>query len=214
MKKVTIIFIVFVSNLFSQTTELSKGIGLGAGMISGTGFSYRQLNDNHGFQITFGIMKFGDDEGYDDLYFTEGYNSEYNPIYWIPDTSRSYTEYEYGYGGSWGNIGLTYYKTLHLGKRTKFYALAGASMYYSSGSDYKRDYRYALLSDSTYSYGPVGDLEELYPADIVYFVGAGIGLEYELTDNIRLSTELPLSFSSRGLITMFIPNLAVHYYYK
>ena len=183
-------------------------------MISGTGFSYRQLNDINGFQITFGIMKFGDDEYMDDLYFTEGYNSGYNPGNWIPDTSRTYTEYEYGYGGSWGNIGLTYFKTLHQGKRSKFYALAGGSMYYSSGSDYKQEYRYTLLSDSTYSYAPIGDLEELYPADIVYFVGAGIGLEYEVTENIRLSTELPLSFSSRGLITMFIPHVAVHYYYK
>ncbi len=183
-------------------------------MISGTGFSYRQMTDIHGFQLTFGIMKFGDDENMDDLYFSEGYNSGYNPVNWIPDTSRTYTEYEYGYGGSWGNIGLTYYKVLHVGERSRFYTLAGASMYYSSGSDYKREYRYTLLSDSTYSYGPVGDLEELYPTDLVYFVGGGIGLEYEITENIRMSAELPLSFSNRGLITMFIPHLAVHYYYK
>lgn len=212
MKQICIILLLLLSNNYAQTTDFSKGIGLGAGMISGTGFSYRHLNDKNGFQITFGIMKFGEDEQYDDLYFSEGYTSAYYS--WIPDTSGTHTEYEYGYGGSWGNVGLTYFKILNEGKRSKFYWFTGASMYYSSGSDYKREYKYTILSDSTYSYAPVGDIEELYPADITYFIGAGIGLEYEVTQNIRLSAELPLSFSNRGMITMFIPQLAIHYFYR
>ncbi len=214
MKKIMIICLIILTNVFSQDKELTRAMGLGAGMISGTGFSYRNLNERNGFQITFGIMKYGDEEDEEERYFSEGYSSVYDPSIWVPDTSRTYTQYDYDYGGLWGNVGLTYYKILHTGKKSYLYSLTGASMYYSSQNDYSREYRYTLLSDSTFSYDPVNERKELDEFNAIYFIGIGIGLEYELTENIKLSVELPLTFSSRGLITMFIPQAYLHYYFK
>jgi len=214
MKQILLAIAILSSGLFAQIAELSKGIGLSAGMVSGTGFSYRQMTEKSGFQISFGIMKWGDDDDLNDLYFSDSHNGSYDQSYWIPDTSRIYNEWDYGYGSTWGNLGLTYYRPLHQGKRSMFYTLAGVSMYYSSGSDYRRDYRYTITSESTYTYTPINDVKKVTESDLTYVLGAGIGFELKLSNNIRVCAELPLTFTSKGTITMFIPQIGLHYYYK
>ncbi|MCK4903547.1 MAG: hypothetical protein KAS35_02570, partial [Candidatus Marinimicrobia bacterium] len=73
MKKISLLLLVS-SFAFSQFSDLTQGLGFAAGMPSGTGFSYRQMNENHGFQITLGALAYGsDDEDYleEDPYYYE-----------------------------------------------------------------------------------------------------------------------------------------------
>ena len=218
MKKWIFIQLIVSSTIvFAQNTKLSRGLGLSAGMISGTGFSYRQINEKNGFQISFGIMVFSDeDDDINDYYFSDGYASVYNSSYWIPDTSDVKTEYEYSYGlsGDWGNLGLTYFIPLHRAKKSLFYTMAGISTYYSSDVKYSRDYKYVILSDSTYSYEPITDIQKTKTSDHGIFFGVGIGIEYQFTENIRMSADLPLTFSSKGDIIMTIPQIGIYYYFK
>ena len=211
---IIVIFVVFSASVYPQNKELSKGLGFSAGMISGTGFSYRQINEKHGFQITFGIMSFSDDEDINEYYFSDGYNSTYNPNYWTPDTSGIKTEYEYGNAGNWGNLGFTYFMPLHRSTKSLFYMMTGISTYFSSDIKYSKDYRYIILSDSTYSYEPITEIKKTDNFDYELFLGIGIGIEDKHTDNIRLSIDLPLTFSNKGKITMLIPQAGIYYYFK
>ncbi|MBU0711564.1 hypothetical protein KKC74_15385 [bacterium] len=218
MKKwIFIQLIVSLTIVFAQDNNLSKGLGLSAGMISGTGFSYRQMNEKNGFQISLGIKYISDeDDDINTYYFSDGYTRDYNSDYWIPDTSDITTEYEYSYGcsGPWGNLGLTYFIPLHRAKKSLFYTMVGIGTYYSSDVKYSRDYKYVILSDSTYSYEPITDIQKIIISDYVIFFGIGMGIEYQFTENIRMSADLPLTFSNYGDIIMTIPQIGIYYYFK
>ncbi len=214
MKNILIVLMSLSTILFSQDTKLTKGLGFAAGMISGSGFSYRQLDETRGFQITFGLMSFNDGADEDETWFSEGYTRSYNPGGWTPDTSRIYTERDWGYDGSWGNVGFMYYLPLHRAKKSTFYGMTGVSTYFTTETEYSKDYKYSILSDSTYSYGPVSDIKQTDKSTRDIFFGIGLGIEYEILENIRISVDLPMTFSRSGNITMFIPQAGVHYYFR
>ena len=65
MKKKLLPLLLISSFAFSQFSDLTQGLGFAAGMPSGTGFSYRQMCENHGFQITTGALAFNYDDEYD-----------------------------------------------------------------------------------------------------------------------------------------------------
>ena len=64
MKKILILLLLINSFAFSQFSDLSHGLGFAAGMPSGTGFSYRQMNENYGFQVTMGALAIRYDDEY------------------------------------------------------------------------------------------------------------------------------------------------------
>jgi len=202
MKKLILPLFIIITFAFSQYSDLTQGLGFAAGMPSGTGFSYRQMNENHGFQITLGALAYGyDDEDYleEDSYY---YEDEI-------DTRR--TE---GYNNIWGNIGLTYYKPLHRAEKSLFYGFGGVSVYYTSEEYMAQDYTYIQEIDSTYTYKPIDDEKELRETDLDMFVGIGVGLTYNITNNIRFSLELPFTVSNEGHIWMIVPQGGLHYYFK
>ena len=199
MKKISLLLLVS-SFAFSQFSDLTQGLGFAAGMPSGTGFSYRQMNENHGFQITLGALAYGsDDEDYleEDQYYYEIYTSQ---------TGVS--------NNIWGNIGLTYYKPLHRAEKSLFYGFAGISVYYTSEEYMAQDYIYIQEIDSTFTRELVGSEKEVHETNLNEFVGVGLGLSYNITKNIRLSLELPFTVSNDGDIWMIVPQGGLHYYFK
>jgi len=209
MKKVIIPIFLTISFAFSQYSDLTHGLGFAAGMPSGTGFSYRQMNENYGFQITMGALAFNYDDEYD-YYFDESPR----PILdnYIPEmnlTQRSESNDHF-----WGNIGLTYFKPLHRAEKSLFYGFAGVSAYYTTEKYVERDYQYFQETDSTYIYIPIGAEKELRETDLDMFIGIGLGISYNITENIRFSLELPFTVSNQGHIWMIVPQGGLHYYFK
>ncbi len=202
-----------VNFIFPQSSELSTGLGVAAGMITGSGLSYRNIGESKGIQFTFGIMSFPYEED-DEPYWREDHMGHYDVNDWMPDTSSSEKMYEYNSGGTWGNAGLIFIKPLHRAEKSMFYLLGGVSAYYSSSADYYTEYKYTLDTDSTYTYKAVSDRKKETNTDYTFRVGAGIGLEYELTENIRFSLDLPLTISDNKQITMIVPEAGLYYYFK
>ena len=199
MKKISLLLLVS-SFAFSQFSDLTQGLGFAAGMPSGTGFSYRQMNENHGFQITLGALAYGSDD--------EDYLEEDQYYYEI------YTRQTGGSNNIWGNIGLTYYKPLHRAEKSLFYGFAGISVYYTSEEYMAQDYIYIQEIDSTFTRELVGSEKEVHETNLNEFVGVGLGLSYNITKNIRLSLELPFTVSNDGDIWMIVPQGGLHYYFK
>lgn len=211
MKKLIITFILLISFALPQASELTQGLGFAGGMPSGSGFSYRQMNENYGFQVTTGAVAYG----YDDQYYLPEARTEKYYNGWQPNTDEIYTERSWeNYDHFWGNIGLTYYKPLHRAERSLFYGFVGISTYYTSEKYMEKDYKYFQETDSTYTYKPVGQEKEVRETDLYAFIGIGFGLSYNITENIRLSLELPFTVSDQGHIWMIVPQGGLHYFFK
>jgi len=210
MKKVIIPIFLTISFAFSQNSDLTHGLGFAAGMPSGTGFSYRQMNENYGFQITMGALAIGynDEPTLPEEQIDQVYGG------WNPNTNDIYTETSWDNDYFWGNIGLTYFKLLHRAEKSLFYGFVGVSAYYTTEKYVERDYKYFQETDSTYSYKPIGDAKNLRETNLDTFVGIGLGITYNITNNIRFSLELPFTVSNEGHIWMIIPQGGLHYYFK
>lgn len=208
MKK-TILLILLLSIGFSQTPGLSKGFGFAAGMQSGIGFSYRDVGEKHGFQITVGAIGRNYD---DDYFFPEASTTNYDV--WVPDVDEVYTEYSYDDGFFWGNLGALYIRPFHRAEKSLFYGFLGLSAQYNLEKYSQRNYHYVLESGTNYTYEPIGSIEEVKDTELTVFGGIGLGLSYNLTKNITFSLELPLTVSSDGDIWMVVPQGAIHYYYR
>jgi len=213
MKKISILLFALLLNsfAFSQYSDLTQGLGFAGGMPSGLGFSYRQMNENHGFQITVGALAYDYNTDEDDYFYGEE-TPRPIPVDWVPEAS--YTQRSNGNDHFWGNIGLTYYKPLNRADKSLFYGFAATSAYYTSERYSERRYIYFQKSETTYSYRPDGSDKELRETELDLFVGVGLGLTYNITNNIRLSLELPLTISNEGQIWMIIPQGALHYFFK
>ena len=211
MKKLILPLLLISSFAFSQYSDLTQGLGFAAGMPSGTGFSYRQMGENHGFQITTGALAFSYDDEYEyDYYLDE--SPRPIPNDYIPETNL--TQQSDSNDHFWGNIGLTYFKPLHRAEKSLFYGFAGISAYYITEKYVERDYQYFQETDSTYIYKPISEERELRETDLDMFFGIGVGLTYNITNNIRFSLELPFTVSDQGHIWMIIPQGGLHYYFK
>jgi len=211
MKTFPITLILVSSLIFAQDAALTKGLGFAGGMPSGSGFSYRQMNDDYGFQITGGLMAFNNDD--DDNY----YSFVDHPLHgdWLPNTKDIFTQELYTGSEFWGNLGISYYKPLHIAKKATFYGLFAASTYLESNKKMTRDFKYSISADSTkYSYQPIGPSKEKRVNDFTGFIGAGLGIGYKLSNNVRIHLEMPITFASNGNIYMYIPQGGIHYYFR
>ena len=206
MKKVLLPMFLTISVAFSQYSDLTHGLGFAAGMPSGIGFSYRQMNENYGFQVTMGALAYSYDEDYleDDPYYYE-MEQKSDEIYTVPTG---------GNNNFWGNIGLTYYKPLHRAEKSLFYGFAGISVYYTSEEYMAQDYIYIQEIDSTFTHELVGSEKKVHVTNLNEYIGFGLGLSYNITKNIRLSLELPFTVSNNGDIWMIVPQGGLHYFFK
>ena len=207
MKKVSLIIIILLalSMLTAEEKELEYGLGFSGGLISGSGFSFRKLNDDFGYQINLGALM--DNSSECDDCFPENYHGE-----WIEDDD-SFTDYSYG-NTTHANLGINIYKPLHNGKRSKLYLLAGTAGYFFREKISEQDYTYNDIDSLWVQTGQRRDATE---TEFTLNLGAGFGFDYKLSENIKLNLEWPLVFSfpeDDMRIYMYIPQVGIHYYFK
>ena len=207
MKKLmTFTIILIFSFALSADENLRHGLGFTGGMISGSGFSYRQMNENYGFQFAFGaLMNNSSDCEY---CFQESYESD-----WISVEDDFYTEYSYGNTLNL-NLGINFYKPLHKGKKSKLYLLAGTAGYLFSEDVTEQDYEY---NDTDSLWVQSGQERIDINTEFTFNIGTGFGIDYNLSNNIKLNFEWPLVFSFQDgdmNILMYIPQAGIHYYFK
>lgn len=202
-----LIILVFLTVLPLSAQELVHGLGFAAGQLSGIGFSYRYLPKDYGFQVSFGVLSLKDNnEG------PQEYTGTYSPGTWLPGTDQY--PYSYQSRSIHANIGLMLIKVLHEAKRSRFYVMAGFS-YFHRAEIYKETYYgYRLIDDTTFKYGPVGNERERTERENTSYGGIGIGMEFRITDNIRVALEWPLVYSNKGDLVMYIPQAGLHYFFK
>jgi hypothetical protein len=133
MKRI-LFFILLITGITVLSADvLSKSIGMSAGYISGSGFSYRVMDGKIGYQIAGGLLYSKHEE---ELYYSD---EKYDEIY----------------NGS--NISATFYYNLINKETSRFYLLAGTTFFrvYEKYEDY--DYYYnAEIVESTNSYFNIG----------------------------------------------------------
>ncbi len=170
MKTLILITMIITLSVLSAE-ELTHSIGMSAGYISGSGISYRQMNEKFGYQIAAGAY----------------YSYE-------PEDEEEESDSEKYLG--W-NISGTYYYILKNWQTSRFYLLAGTTIF--------------DVYDTTQN--EFGDYEE--DEDETYInVGIGIGLEFPLTKYLHLSVEWPWYYDGKLEFLKFIPQAGVHYYFN
>jgi hypothetical protein len=207
MKKLLIGFIIFfqLTILFAEEKPLRHGLGFAVGMLSGSGFSYRQINQKYGFQVTFGLLSYNNSSSdFSESYRTSGFG---------PDMDRTFTEEKYGRETN-GNIGLMIYRILNRSNRSLFYGMIGLGNYFSDQVINKREYKYNYIESNTYLYEPVGPITKDHKRDLTTNIGLGFGLEWSWTNNIHMIIEWPLIVTNDLDIYMYIPQAGIHYYFK
>lgn len=102
MKKLILILIIISVSILSAE-ELTHSIGMSAGYISGSGISYRQMNEKFGYQIAGGAY-----------------------YYYEPEDEEEESELEEYLG--W-NISGTFYYILTNWQTSRFYLLAGTTIF-------------------------------------------------------------------------------------
>ena len=204
-KKTVILFVVICGIGFSQ--GWTKGLGFAAGMPAGIGFSYRSVGEHWGYQISGGVIS--NTWGHDD------YRYEITSTWWGDDvdTSQVY-HWSYHDRNTDGNLGLLFIRPLHRTSRSMFYGFLGLGGFLSINEITRQDWHYVIEDDSTVVYREIGDE---YAADEIYvtwYLGAGIGIQWNLTENIRISAEMPVTVTNEKNVYMYVPQIGVHYYFR
>lgn len=207
MKQLLIGFLVGLqlTALLAQEKTLRHGLGFAAGMLSGSGFSYRQINQKYGFQVTFGLLSFRNESA--------DFVDSYKMMGMGPQMDQTITEEKYGRKTN-GNIGLMIYRILNRANRSLFYGMIGLGNYFSDQVIYKREYNYTYIESNTWLYAPVSPIRKEHQRDCTTNIGLGFGLEWSWTNNIHMTIEWPLTITNDLDIYMYIPQAGIHYYFK
>ncbi len=206
MKTKSFILFVFAVAFSGQAESLNNGLGFAAGMLSGIGISYRHMGEQWGVQTTFGMLS-TQTEGYDYPYLPEPYDDyrgdAYQQTYTIQSDGRDWS----------GSLGVLLLRQLHQAEGSRFYVFFGASTFINAARYKETLYRYECTeTDGCYT-AKVRGPRTVKEFDRTLCVGAGLGIEYFLTENIHISVEWPLAFTSDGDFYMYIPQVGVHYFF-
>ncbi len=174
MKKIILVMMIITSSIL-LADELTHSIGMSAGYISGSGISYRQMNEKFGYQIAGGAFY---------SYEPENVEDEEDQVEYL----------------GW-NISGTYYYILKNWQTSRFYLLAGTTIfdiYHMTQNEYGNN-----------------EEDEVENEDATYVnVGIGIGLEFPLTKYLHVSVEWPWYYDGKLEFLKFIPQAGVHYYFE
>lgn len=132
--KRTLFFILMITSITVLSADvLGRSIGMSAGYISGSGFSYRVMNGKTGYQIAGGLLYSKQKE---ELHNSDG---TYNRI------------------SNGSNISVTFYYNLINKETSRFYLLAGSTFFrvYEKYEDYDYNNNYEIV-ESTNSYFNIG----------------------------------------------------------
>lgn len=111
-----------------------------------------------------------------------------------------------------GILGATLMRTLSKAQSARFYALAGASAFYSS----HRTYEYVCPAPSD-PIGPCQEIDRGVRGNVTLNFGVGIGMEFTIAKRLGLSLELPITLQferGEGFKGVYpVPNAALIYYF-
>jgi len=186
MRKVVLIVLMLFTlatvNLVAE--DFHRGLGFTAGHISGVGFAYRQYFDKNGLQFTVGMLSDRD-------------NTPKFPDTLYKKDSITKTGWEVD-----GWVSAMFLRTLRESEFVRFYWFVGGSM----KIDYTKKYTQAYVEpESGHYYEISGEPVKKRHNNNDFFFGPGVGLDYQLSKNISLIIELPLSISSDKKIETYIP---------
>lgn len=188
--------LLFTSIAWAQEgIHLSKAIGFGGGLISGSGFSYRKIDEKGGYQINGGLVGWNQNEqlpSESDLWYSNYVVTEYAWNMYVN-----------------GNVGINFYKTLRKAEKSTLYLLWGSAIYLDAEQELSRKHQYGQY---------ISDEKTSWDTNLKVNAGAGFGFEYHITENIHLALEWPLTLSFSGNsefnIIMYIPQGGIHYYFE
>lgn len=191
----------------AHAAEPVHGLGFAAGQPSGVGLSFRKMSDNYGFQVTFGALSQNqDNRGYDT------YQIEKDAAYEKPSL-EPFTE-KYYLRETNANLGILVFKVLHTAERSRFYGFVGGSIFYNLDTFKEYKYQYQLRpGDDVYIQQEIGKPTKSSESSNTIYAGAGIGMEFRITQNIRVAVEWPLTVSSEGDFVMYFPQAGLHYFF-
>ena len=205
-RKMASAFVFTIMIGIAQAEEPVHGLGFAAGQPSGLGLSYRRMTDNFGFQATFGAVSINQDD-WGNYYYPMEYDAEYGKPYFEPFTQKHYVR------ETDANLGILLFKVLHSAKKSRFYAFIGGSLFYNIDSFEESTYEYRLQTDNTYIMHEISGPKKSSESQSSIYGGFGIGIEFRITENIRVAVEWPLTVSSDGDFIMYIPQAGLHYFF-
>ena len=185
MKKLILILMIIITASILSAEELTHSLGMSAGYISGSGISYRQMNEKTGFQIAGGAYYHYEEDDEESIYDSE-------------------------YLGT--NISGTVYYILNNKQTSRFYLLSGITIFsvYEKGADDADDCEWWVNPETG-----LWEIYECPSTDEIYInIGIGIGLEFPLTRHLHMSVEWPCYYDDKIEFVKFIPQAGVHYYFK
>lgn len=176
MTKLILLIMLICCITFLSADELGKSFGMSVGYISGSGFSYRVMNEKSGCQIAGGMFYSRHKEEY--------YDSDDN-YYKINNDL---------------NISATFYYNLINKETSRFYLLAGSTLF-------RRYKKFEKLDFHDYNH-KIAETENYY-----LNIGLGIGLEFPLTNHFHFSIDWPWYYDNKANFLKFIPQAGLHYYF-
>jgi len=185
-----------------QPDNQFKGLGVHFGTLSGNGFSYRSFAKNHGYQITLGGITLGDRE---EEYYHYGDYNDAAQIVVTEDGKRTNL-----------NVGLNYLQTLANNRTGRFYVFAGGSYLYSRVKQFEVDFSLSQNNPSWEDEYHRMDTKDRVKWDNrdYYYVGLGLGFDFNLGQNFHWAVELPLTMNQDTEFMMYIPQTGLYYYFK
>lgn len=180
-----------------QTNYESKlGLGFTGGGTSGIGFAIRKHFKNRlGFHCGAFILG-GSEEEPEEEWNDNGYWAQ-DDIAWL-----------------WANIGTQVMYTLHRHKKEvfRFYTFVGAQVIFDYGKH--RVYKEVIVSDYHTTYEKTDKV--VWSNDNMYFIGAGLGLEFLIVKHFGISVECPVTtiITDNGFNILPVGNGSLIYYFR
>ena len=191
-----LLLIVSISLCVAEPQKQSKAIGLRLGTSSGTGYSYRSLNNGSGFQFALGAMSSMNNK----VKFSNTVKVDSNEN----EIVRKKTD-----GRISVSLGLNWIQALTKAHHTRLYIMAGGSYLYARKTEYEQTY----VHESSDTYVISGDKRKKIKNSDVWTIGVGPGLEFFTDKNLRVCIEVPTTINSKGEVIPYIPQVGLYYYF-
>lgn len=192
-----LLLIVSISLCVAEPQKQSKAIGLRLGTSSGTGYSYRSLNNGSGFQFALGAMSSMNNK----VKFSNTVKVDSNEN----EIVRKKTD-----GRTSVSLGLNWIQALTKAHHTRLYIMAGGSYLYARKTEYEQTY---VQQKSSNTYVISGDKRKKIKNSDVWTIGVGPGLEFFTDKNLRVCIEVPTTINSKGEVIPYIPQVGLYYYF-
>lgn len=180
----------------------NQGFGVHFGNVSGSGYAWRYMNDKHGVQLVLGGFTTGDNG----VFFSPQIPVADTLDTWDTENGRKY----------YMNFGVNYLKPLKQTEFTLFYLHAGLNWNYSDQKQYKQRYSlYSIPEDGGNNiYTKAGSPTVSHKISSYVNIGAGPGFEIALGRYVKLSLELPVTYTGKDEFLMYIPQAGLYYYFQ